>query len=53
VFKEMAADLEHHAVPNWLSRDDVALTGRVMALPERSDIDVTISEQLIVEYYSR
>jgi small subunit ribosomal protein S4 len=53
VFKEMAADLEHRAAPDWLSRDEMALSGRVLALPERGDVDVTISEQLIVEYYSR
>ena len=52
-FKEMAADLEHRGVPDWLSRDDVTLSGRVLALPTRGDIDVTINEQLIVEYYSR
>jgi small subunit ribosomal protein S4 len=52
-FKEMVADLEHRAVPDWLSRDDVTLSGRVLALPTRGDIDVTINEQLIVEYYSR
>jgi small subunit ribosomal protein S4 len=52
-FKEMAADLEHRAVPDWLSRDDVVLSGRVLAQPTRGDIDVTINEQLIVEYYSR
>lgn len=52
-FKEIALDLEHHAVPEWLSRDDVTMSGRVMALPGRGDIDVTINEQLIVEYYSR
>lgn len=53
VFKEMAPDLEHRAVPDWLSRDDITMSGRVMAQPEREDIDVTINEQLIVEYYSR
>jgi len=52
-FKDLAQDLEHRAVPEWLSRDDETLTGRVMALPTREDIDVTINEQLIVEYYSR
>jgi small subunit ribosomal protein S4 len=52
-FKEIALDLEHRAVPDWLSRDDETMTGRVMAWPERGDIDVTINEQLIVEYYSR
>jgi len=52
-FKELAQELAHRAVPEWLSRDDENLSGRVMSLPERKDIDVTISEQLIVEYYSR
>jgi small subunit ribosomal protein S4 len=52
-FREIAADLEHRAVPDWLSRDDETMMGRVMALPEREDIDVTINEQLIVEHYSR
>jgi small subunit ribosomal protein S4 len=52
-FKDIALDLEHRAVPQWLSRDDETMSGRVLALPAREDIDVTISEQLIVEYYSR
>lgn len=52
-FKDLAQDLPHRAVPEWLSRDDETMVGRVMALPERKDIDVTIDEQLIVEYYSR
>lgn len=52
-FKEIALDLEHRAVPDWLSRDDETMSGRVMSMPEREDIDITINEQLIVEYYSR
>ena len=52
-FRDLALDLEHRPVPEWLSRDDEAMSGRVMALPERKDIDVAINEQLIVEYYSR
>jgi small subunit ribosomal protein S4 len=52
-FKDLAQDLPHRSIPEWLSRDDEALTGRVMALPERKDIDVSIDEHLIVEYYSR
>jgi len=51
--KDMALDLEHRAAPDWLSRDDVTLSGRMLALPTREDIDVGINEQLIVEYYSR
>jgi small subunit ribosomal protein S4 len=52
-FREIAQDLEHRAVPEWLSRDDELMTARVMALPDRKDLDVTLDEQLIVEYYSR
>ena len=52
-FKEIARDLAHREVPNWLSRDDVTMSGRVLALPTREDMDVSINEQLIVEYYSR
>ncbi len=52
-FKDLAQDLPHRPVPDWLSRDDEAMSGRVMALPERKDLDVTLNEQLIVEYYSR
>ena len=52
-FKALADDLPHRSVPEWLSRDDEAMVGRVMALPERKDIDIAFDEQLIVEYYSR
>lgn len=52
-FRDVALDLEHRSVPEWLSRDDASMSGRVMSLPERGDIDVSINEQLIVEYYSR
>jgi small subunit ribosomal protein S4 len=52
-FEDVALDLEHRSVPEWLSRDDGSMSGHVLALPEREDIDVTFDEQLIVEYYSR
>jgi small subunit ribosomal protein S4 len=52
-FKDLTQDLPHRSIPEWLSRDDEALTGRVMALPERKDIDISFDEHLIVEYYSR
>jgi small subunit ribosomal protein S4 len=51
--KEMAQDLEHRAVPDWLTRDEEAMTGRVLSMPGREHLDVTLDEQLIVEYYSR
>lgn len=39
--------------PKWLEFNAETLTGKVIALPERDDIDLNIKENLIVEYYSR
>ena len=52
-FKEVAQVLDEGRVPAWLSLDLSSLTGKVVALPSRDDIDITLNEQLIVEYYSR
>jgi small subunit ribosomal protein S4 len=40
-------------VPKWVSFDTDALKGDVLALPTREDIDLSISEHLIVELYSK
>ena len=40
-------------VPNWLSFDHENLVGKVIAMPQRDDIDLTIEEHQIVELYSR
>jgi small subunit ribosomal protein S4 len=39
--------------PKWLTFDAQNLTGKVEALPAREDIDLQVSENMIVEYYSR
>jgi small subunit ribosomal protein S4 len=52
-FRTLTEDLQHRAVPEWLARDDITLSGRVMAQPTRADVSVDIQEQLIVEFYSR
>lgn len=39
--------------PQWLSRDNGAMTGRVLSLPNRVDGDRTFNESVIVEFYSR
>jgi small subunit ribosomal protein S4 len=53
-FKEMLpAMAEDKNVPGWLERDLKALSGTVLSLPERGEIDSNLNEQLIVEYYSR
>jgi small subunit ribosomal protein S4 len=41
------------SVPRWLQIDPETLTGRVLSMPSRDEIDVNINEALVVEYYSR
>ena len=44
---------EHMEVPGWLEVDIEKLTGSVLSLPTRDQIDLDIREQLIVELYSK
>jgi small subunit ribosomal protein S4 len=41
------------AVPPWLQADHDSLTAKVLRLPERGEIMTPVSEQLIVELYSK
>ncbi len=52
-FKNLAEEMEHHFLPEWLSADLETLSGRVLALPTREQIEAPLSERLIIEYYSR
>jgi small subunit ribosomal protein S4 len=52
-FKALREELDDRQVPRWLSLDPGNLSGKVLNLPAREDIDVSLNEQLIVEYYSR
>ena len=52
-FKELPDLAEKRLCAIWMDRDIKQLSGRVLRLPERSEIDGSLNEQLIVEYYSR
>ncbi len=52
-FKELAQIVDASRVPDWLRLDVKNLSGEVVSEPTRDHIDVTLSEQLIVEFYSR
>jgi len=39
--------------PKWLEFNPATLSGKILALPKREDIDSDIKEQLIIELYSR
>ena len=53
LFQNIVENLNSRPVPNWLSLDADNMAGRVLNVPSREDIDVSLEEQLIVEYYSR
>ena len=40
-------------IPKWLELNADGLTGKIVAMPQRDDIDLTVEEHLIVEFYSR
>ena len=40
-------------VPKWLDMDKNTLTGKVIAMAQRDDIDIEVEEHLIVELYSK
>ena len=52
-FKILRQELDDRQVPRWLALDTGDLSAKVLNLPVRDDIDVSLNEQLIVEYYSR
>ena len=52
-FRDLSTVMEHKVVPEWLSLDIPKMEGRVLTLPAPEDIDASLNEPLIVEYYSR
>jgi len=52
-FKDLPPIADARTVPAWLDRELTSLSGKVINNPERRDVDTTINDQLIIEYYSR
>ena len=52
-FKDLRENIDSRGVPRWLAMDEREMTAKVLDVPVREDIDVSINEQLVVEYYSR
>ncbi|MDD5923563.1 MAG: 30S ribosomal protein S4 [Clostridia bacterium] len=52
-FKDLAGSDTFVAAPKWLERAKNELSGKVLAMPERDDIDLPVEETLIVELYSK
>lgn len=52
VFK-VARENTAHITPKWLDLNADTLEGKVLQKPAREDIDLTLAEHLVVEYYSK
>ena len=52
-YKIVEETIKNKVLPDWLTRDNDTLTGRVLRLPETVDAGVTFDPLVIVEYYSR
>jgi len=53
IFKTVRETLKSHQAPEWLSLDAAKLSGTVLSLPRRDQMPLDLSEQLVVEFYSR
>lgn len=51
--KELLESNFKSRIPDWLELDASNLSGKVLSIPSRDDIDAQIQEQLIVELYSK
>ncbi|MHB0868092.1 MAG: 30S ribosomal protein S4, partial [Chloroflexota bacterium] len=52
-FQTVIPSMAKKTIPKWLSLDPDGMSGRVLAAPAREEIDTAVSEQLVVEFYSR
>lgn len=51
--KEIVEENAKRVIPKWLDMDRNTLTGKVVTLSDREDIDYEVEETLIVELYSK
>ena len=53
IFKQIVEENSKRAIPAWLEVNRDARSGKVVAVPEREQIDLPVEEHLIVELYSK
>ena len=46
-------EVKGRGIPEWLSFDAAAISGRIVSMPTREQINLPVQEQLIVELYSK
>jgi len=52
-FQTVIPSMAKKSIPKWLGMEVDGTSGRVLAAPAREEIDTVVSEQLVVEFYSR
>ncbi len=52
-FKDVLEVTSSRIVPEWLSADHNTLSGSIVTLPKREQLDLPVNETLIVELYSK
>jgi small subunit ribosomal protein S4 len=52
-FKTRALLLAQKGIPAWLSLDIDAMSGRVISVPSRTELELPFDEQMVVEFYQR
>ena len=52
-FKIRALLLAQKGVPAWLSLNTDEMTGRILTLPSRIDLELPFEEQMVIELYQR
>ena len=53
IIKENVEANASRPVPEWLEKDEKTLSGKVIRLASREDVDLPVEEHLIVELYSK
>ena len=46
-------EVKGRGIPEWLSFDPNSISGRIVSMPTREQINLPVQEQLIVELYSK
>jgi small subunit ribosomal protein S4 len=52
-YKRLVEEIEGKSIPSWLSLDRESMTGRVLNLPGKDDLEARFNVKAVVEYYSR
>jgi len=52
-YKRVAEQIEEKLIPSWLSLEKESMTGKVLNLPGKDDVEAGFNEKAIIEYYSR